>query len=109
MPADLTPATSMPDEATIRDALRLVDDPEVGMNIVDLGLIYRVDVNGDKVVIEMTMTSPACPMSDMILDEVEAVLDKILPPTAFLEILLVWTPPWDPSMMSPAAKARLGW
>jgi metal-sulfur cluster biosynthetic enzyme len=109
MPADLTPATAMPDEAAIRDALRLVDDPEVGMNIVDLGLVYRVDVNGDKVVIEMTMTSPACPMSGMILDEVEAVLDKILPSTAFLEILLVWTPPWDPSMMSPAAKARLGW
>lgn len=109
MTADAAPATAMPDEAAIRDALRQVDDPEVGMNIVDLGLIYRIEVQGDKVVIEMTMTSPACPMGDVILDDAEAALDKILPPQAFLEILLVWTPPWDPAMMSPAAKARLGW
>lgn len=102
-------AVTMPDETAIREALRKVDDPEVGINIVDLGLIYRVDVNGDKVAIEMTMTSPACPMGDMILDDMEAALDRILPPTAFLDILLVWTPPWEPSMMSPAAKARLGW
>lgn len=102
-------AVTMPDETAIREALRRVDDPEVGINIVDLGLIYRIDVSGDKAVIEMTMTSPACPMGDMILDDMEKALDRILPPTAFLEILLVWTPPWEPSMMSPAAKARLGW
>lgn len=97
------------DEAAIRDALRQVDDPEIGMNIVDLGLVYRVEVSADKVLIDMTMTSPACPMGDMILDEVEAALDKVLPAHTPVDIRLVWTPPWDPSMMSPAAKARLGW
>lgn len=106
--ADSHPAPPL-DEAAIRDVLRQVDDPEVGMNIVDLGLIYRVEASPEKVFIEMTMTSPACPMGDMILDEVDAALDKVLPPSTVLEIRLVWSPPWDPSMMSPAAKARLGW
>ena len=109
MPAESSPAAAMPDDHAIREALRQVDDPEVGINIVDLGLIYRIEVTGEQARIEMTMTSPACPMGDMILDDIETALDRILPPTAFLDILLVWTPPWEPAMMSPAARARLGW
>lgn len=99
----------MPDETAIREALRKVDDPEVGINIVDLGLIHRIEVSREQARIEMTMTSPACPMGDMILDGIESEMDRLLPPSAFLDIQLVWTPPWEASMMSPAAKARLGW
>lgn len=106
----VTPHSPPPlDEAFVRDVLRQVDDPEVGMNIVDLGLIYRIDASAEKVYIEMTMTSPACPMGDMILDEVDTALDQVLPAATVLDIRLVWSPPWDPSMMSDAAKARLGW
>jgi metal-sulfur cluster biosynthetic enzyme len=97
------------DEAFIRNLLRRVMDPEVGMNIVDLGLIYRVEVGAEQIFIEMTMTSPACPMADMILDDIEAALDQALPPTTFVDIRVVWSPPWDPSMMSAEAKSRLGW
>ena len=58
----------LPTEEMVRDALRSVDDPEVGMNIVDLGLAHRMDIAPERVRIEMTMTSPACPMSDLISD-----------------------------------------
>ena len=63
----------------IRAALRKVVEPEVGANIVDLGLIYRIELDGSKLLIEMTMTSPACPMGEMIVDDAYAELDRILP------------------------------
>ncbi|NUN02963.1 MAG: DUF59 domain-containing protein, partial [Bryobacteraceae bacterium] len=63
-----------PDAEEIRHALRQVIDPEVGMNIVDLGLIYRIDCAPGELYIELTMTTPACPLSDMILDNIDAVL-----------------------------------
>ena len=97
------------DEQKIRDILRQVIDPEVGMNIVALGLVYRIDVAPDHLLIEMTMTSPACPMGEMILDDVHAALAKILPDSLQREVTLVWEPPWNPSMMDEAAKQHFGW
>jgi len=99
----------IPDESAIRDILRGVNDPEVGMNIVDLGLVYRVDVAAGRVRIEMTMTSPACPMGEMILDDVHAALAKALPDAPRPEVTLVWEPPWSPAMMDEAAKRHFGW
>ncbi|MBT0962106.1 metal-sulfur cluster assembly factor [Denitromonas iodatirespirans] len=96
------------DEATVRDALRQVIDPEVGMNIVDLGLIYAVAIDDARIAIDMTMTSPACPMGQMIMDEVEAALRR-LDPARTPAIALVWSPEWSPAMMSDAAKAHFGW
>lgn len=93
-----------PDEAAIREALREVIDPEVGVNIVDLGLVYRVEITDDRIAVDMTMTSPACPMGDMIADEVKAVLEKSAPAGRLAEVRLVWEPPWDPAMMSEAAR-----
>jgi metal-sulfur cluster biosynthetic enzyme len=98
-----------PDEQQIRDILRRVIDPEVGMNIVDLGLVYRVDAGADGVLVEMTMTSPACPLGEMITDEVKDVLARSLPPSLKAEVRLVWEPPWQQSMMSEAGKQHFGW
>ena len=81
------------------------------MNIVDLGLIYRIDAadNGNAVTIEMTMTSPACPMGEMIVEEVEAVLRELLPESVQADVRLVWSPPWSPVLMSEEARKHFGW
>jgi metal-sulfur cluster biosynthetic enzyme len=97
------------DTEQIRAALRKVVDPEVGANIVDLGLIYRIELDGSKLLIEMTMTSPACPMGEMILDDAYSELARVLPPDYLAEIRLVWEPPWAPSMMSEKCRLSLGW
>ncbi len=97
------------DVETVRSRLRRVVDPEVGVNIVDLGLVYRIDLSPEQLLIEMTMTSPACPMGDMIIDDAYAVLAGHLPAQCTPKIVLVWSPPWDPSMMSPKSRENLGW
>jgi metal-sulfur cluster biosynthetic enzyme len=100
---------SFPDETVIRHLLRQVIDPEVGMNIVDLGLVYRVDAGASGVLVEMTMTSPACPLGEMITAEVKDVLTRALPPDSKTEVRLVWEPTWKQSMMSEAGKRHFGW
>ena len=100
---------SLPDEAAVRNILRQVIDPEAGMNIVDLGLVYRVETGLEHVLIEMTMTSPACPLGEMIMDEVKDVLARALPQVCATEVRLVWEPPWNPSMMDAAARQHFGW
>ena len=102
-------APVLPDEASVRNILRAVIDPEAGMNIVDLGLVYRVDAGPAGILIEMTMTSPACPLGEMIMDQVTEALARALPDIAPPEIRLVWEPPWQPSMMSEAGKQHFGW
>lgn len=97
------------DEKRVRDILRQVVDPEVGLNIVDLGLLYRVEATPQHVEIDMTMTSPACPMGDMILDDVHAALDAALPADCEKTVHLVWQPPWEPSMMAERARQHFGW
>ncbi|HEX2011135.1 MAG TPA: metal-sulfur cluster assembly factor [Roseateles sp.] len=91
------------------DALSRVVDPEVAMSIVDVGLIYGVDVGADKVHVRLTMTSAACPVADVILDEVEAELDRVLPAELALELELVWEPPWSTDRMSERAKRFMRW
>ena len=97
------------DTAAWREALKAVIDPEVGVNIVDLGLVYRIEVEADRLVVEMTMTSPACPMGEMITAEVEAVLQPLLPETLRADVRLVWSPAWEPTLMSDEAKKHFGW
>lgn len=97
-----------PREIAVREALQKVIDPEIGESIVDVGLIYGIEVNDDAISIRMTMTSPACPMGEMILDEVHAELVHAFP-EAEIDIEMVWEPAWNPDMISPEAKARLGW
>ena len=101
--------TAAPDTEQIRAALRNVADPEIGANIVDLGLIYRIELSADKLLVEMTMTSPACPMGEMIVDDAYAELARILPPEIEPDIRIVWEPPWSPALMSEKCRLRLGW
>ena len=100
-----------PDTETLTNALRRVIDPEVGMNIVDLGLVYGVHLSDDglTLTVDLTMTSPACPMSELIFDEVDAALRPLLHPDAMLDINLVWNPPWGPERMSEHARRHFGW
>ncbi|MBI3154122.1 MAG: metal-sulfur cluster assembly factor [Burkholderiales bacterium] len=96
-------------EDLVRDALSQVLDPEAGMNIVDLGLIYGIDVSDEGVHIQMTMTSAACPMADMIVDDAYAALESALPRNTMVEIEMVWDPPWTPDRMSGLARDHFGW
>ena len=107
MTTPATPATPTPE--SLREALRKVIDPENGINIVDLGLIYDLSIEGERVCVSLTMTSPACPMGDMIMEDVERVLCAVLPPAYQPELQLVWEPPWGPERMSDAARERFGW
>jgi len=93
----------------VRDLLRAVIDPEAGINIVDLGLVYGVTVDDGRVEVEVTMTSPTCPMGDMILDEIGQVLAGALPAGWVRDVRLVWEPPWGPQKMSDRARAHFGW
>lgn len=104
--ADTTP---LPTSEQLRNTLRSVVDPEVGVNIVDLGLVYQVEVTPEAVKVLLTMTSPACPLSDLVIADAEGALRAVVPEAVPVSIELVWSPPWDPSMMSDKARETLGW
>lgn len=99
---------SVPTDEELREALKTVYDPEIGINIVDLGLIYGLDVSNEGLVdINMTLTAPGCPLSHVIGAQVREALDGI-PGITDVKLNLVWSPPWNPSMMSEEAKDELG-
>lgn len=100
---------ALPDESAIHDALKTVEDPEAGMNIVDLGLVYAVEVGEDRVSVDMTMTTAACPMSDMLVDQVRDAVSAASPTGTRVDVRLVWDPPWTPDRMSGLAKEHFGW
>lgn len=89
--------------------LREVVDPEVGINVVDMGLIYDVAVQEDRVAVTMTLTSPACPMGAHLADESRQTIIDALGSSVQVEVNLVWEPAWSPEMMSDEAKQLLGW
>lgn len=92
----------------IIEALRTVYDPEIPVNIFELGLIYRVDIDEDQhVQIEMTLTSPGCPVAGTLPDEVRGAVEQV-DGVAAATVELVWDPPWNPSMMSEEAQLELG-
>ena len=104
----------MINEDMVRSALKNVYDPEIGLNIVDLGLVYGIDVvdEGKTVSVDMTLTTPACPAGPMILDSAKreiGALKDVYPQLEDVQINLVWTPFWNPSMMSEDAKEELGY
>lgn len=96
-------------EQQVRDALCRVLDPEVGENIIELGLVYGIEVSAQRLAVTMTMTSPSCPMGDWIRQQVEAELVALCRDGQRAEVELVWQPAWGPERMSPALRARLGW
>lgn len=98
----------MPTEDEVTAVLKKCYDPEIPINIVDLGLVYDVGINGDKVHVKMTLTSPGCPMHETISADVKRKLLK-LEDLNEAEVEVVWEPPWNPERMSETAKQMLGW
>ncbi|GMU85748.1 MAG: hypothetical protein AMXMBFR48_09900 [Ignavibacteriales bacterium] len=87
--------------------LKNVIDPEIGVNIVDLGLVYGVDVTENEVMITMTLTTPGCPMHNSITTWTENIIQQNAPGTT-AKINLVWEPAWTPDRIDPAVRAELG-
>jgi metal-sulfur cluster biosynthetic enzyme len=101
----------LPSEHEIMSALKAVYDPELGISIVDLGLVYGVNTvdEDNKVIVDMTLTTPACPLGPLIKTQAHAVLTTTFPAIKDVDINLVWTPRWDPrTMASEEAKVELG-
>jgi len=91
------------------EVLKTVMDPEIGISVIDLGLIYDVNVVDDKkVFVNMTLTTPGCPMAQVIAKDAERAL-SIIEGVEVAQVNLVWDPPWTPDMMSEDAKKMLGW
>lgn len=106
--APLSPGQTVASEEAVIDALRTVFDPEIPVNIYDLGLVYRLDVGatGD-VGIDMTLTAPACPVAGELPSQV-AMAVAATPGAGVVEVRLVWDPPWTKDRMSEDARLALG-
>jgi metal-sulfur cluster biosynthetic enzyme len=97
----------MPTKEEVVDALRQVEDPELGMDIVDLGLMYDVELENGNVKVVHTLTSMGCPVGPMIQQQIDEVV-RALPGVDDVEVELTWDPPWTPEKMSEDAKFILG-
>ncbi len=91
----------------IMEVLKGVIDPEIGLNIVDLGLVYDIETSSNEIVVTMTLTTPGCPMHSSISLWTENVIKK-LEPEASVKINLVWEPRWTPALMNSDARRELG-
>lgn len=102
--------TTPPTQGAVTELLREVIDPEVGINIVDLGLLRAVTVSPDGFVpIVTTLTTPACPLGPYITEQIEDLLGRVTTVTG-IDVEVVWSPPWDPDRdMTDEAKQLLGW
>jgi metal-sulfur cluster biosynthetic enzyme len=97
----------MPTVEQVRDALRAVKDPELNLNVIDLGLVYEIAVGeGGEVHVEMTLTSPGCPVGPEMLSDAQSVLEKIEGVTK-ADVELVWEPYWTPEKMDPRVRSLL--
>jgi metal-sulfur cluster biosynthetic enzyme len=94
-------------EDQVKLALRRVKDPDLNLNILDLGLVYGIEVKGTKVKVDMTLTSPGCPSGPEIMGNAEEEI-KALPGVESVEMNLVWMPFWTPEKMEPRVRAYLG-
>jgi metal-sulfur cluster biosynthetic enzyme len=98
---------SMPSKGDVLESLKRVVDPEIGFNIVDVGLVYRIDVTEGGIEVDFTLTSPGCPLADSIYQDITTVIrenhevDEV-------QANLVWSPPWNPDFMSEDVKLALG-
>jgi metal-sulfur cluster biosynthetic enzyme len=94
----------------VRDALGHVYDPELGLDIVSLGLVYDLRAEDDRVVVDMTLTTPGCPVSENLPDQAAFAAATALGPggAARVDLRVVWDPPWTPERLSEDAAARLG-
>ena len=106
--ASLRPEPSMLTPESIRKAIRAVKDPELNLNIIDIGLVYEVDIDDEGAVhIQMTLTSPGCPAGAEIIDDVKRVVGE-MDGVKSVEVELVWDPYWTPEKMDPRVRTFLG-
>jgi metal-sulfur cluster biosynthetic enzyme len=97
-----------PTPEELLDSIRSVTDPELGINVVDLGLIYDVRLDGNTIRVRMTLTNPGCPMAGMIASDVEEALrQRFLDQEVVVEV--VWDPPWTTDRLSADGRAALGY
>ncbi len=94
-------------EESIVEALKTIYDPEIPVNIYEMGLIYDIQIDGERVDVKMTLTSPACPVAGTLPVEVQSKVEGI-PGVGEVDVEIVWDPEWNPSMMSEAARLDLG-
>ncbi len=104
---DLSRLLPAADPAAVTDRLRAVVDPEIGVNIVDLGLVYECDVDAGVAHVLMTTTTPACPIGSYLEDAIRWTLLDV-PGIVDVEVELTHEPAWSPALMSPAARQALG-
>jgi metal-sulfur cluster biosynthetic enzyme len=97
----------MPTESEVFDILKNVYDPEIGINVVDLGLVYGVDVDDDEVNVTMTLTAPMCPMHDAIARTAEMAIET-LDGVKAAHVDMVWDPPWTPERLTDEGRRLLG-
>ena len=102
-------ATLLVNEALVLEALKEVIDPELGINVVDLGLIYGVEVKEAGGRITMTLTTPGCPLHESIGEAVQVALQEMLPLLGDVAVHLVWDPRWTPDRISEEGRWALGW
>jgi len=97
-------------EGRVVDAIRTVYDPEIPVNIYDMGLIYKIDISPDqkRIDLDMTLTAPGCPVAGILPGQVEHAIRGALPELDDVRVELVWDPPWDKEMLSEAAALELG-
>lgn len=95
-------------EPRVREALGAVIDPELGLDVLSLGLVYGLEIVAGQVRVQLTMTTPACPLSEQIVLDAEERISA-LPGVSSVDVELVWEPLWGPERMSASAKQTLGW
>lgn len=110
-PADraAAPDQAVPDADALRDALRQVDDPELGIDIVSLGLVAAVRVLPGRIELDLIPTSPSCPMGEQLVDDAATALEAVVPSGCIVDVGLVDEPAWTPERMSAVARVRFGW
>ncbi len=95
-------------ERLITENLKQIYDPEIPMNIVDLGLVYGFEWSGDDVTLKMTLTAPGCPVAGILAEEVKLAIEKV-PEVKSATVEMTWDPPWTPERMSEFAKRQFGY
>ena len=93
----------------VRSELKKVIDPELGINVIDLGLIYDLDIRQNHLKVVMTMTSPACPINAFLAESIKSAILATIPQIRSVEVEVVWEPPWSPQKMSEEARRLLGY
>ena len=106
-PTGSSSSDSPPTSDQVKLALRKVKDPELNLNIIDLGLVYEITVDGGDVQVDMTLTSPGCPAGPQITGDVERAV-KAMPGVSSVNINIVWDPFWTPDKIEPRVRAYMG-